>query len=70
MSYCSGCGRPLAGGAHAVCEARAQATDPPHYCTACGRKLVVQVLPTNFRAHCVRCGPVDRRGVPAAAATT
>lgn len=54
--HCAGCGRPLAKGDHAVCERRRLATDPPRYCTACGRKLVVQVLPTSWRAHCVRCG--------------
>ena len=29
--------------------------DPPRYCTRCGRKLKVQVLPTGYTATCVRC---------------
>ena len=45
-------------GNHAACQARRRATDPPRFCTRCGRKLVVQVLPTSWRAHCVKCGPI------------
>jgi len=33
-------------------------TDPPRFCTRCGRKLVVQVLPVGWTARCVRCGPI------------
>ncbi len=58
MTHCAGCGRPAAEGDHTACELRQQATDPPRYCTACGRKLRVQVLPMSWRAECVRCGPV------------
>ena len=58
--HCTGCGAPAAGGDHARCAARQRATDPPRYCAACGRKLVVQVLPRSWRAHCVRCGPLER----------
>lgn len=53
--YCQGCGRPRAAGGHERCAARA-ATDPPRYCADCGRKLAVQVLPTGYTVHCVRCG--------------
>jgi hypothetical protein len=58
--FCDGCGAPRDAGDHARCEARRRATDPPRYCVACGRKLVVQVLPRSWRAHCVRCGPVEQ----------
>jgi RNase P subunit RPR2 len=55
--FCDGCGLPLAEGEHERCRARRQATDPPRFCSECGRKLVVQVLPTGYTARCVRCGP-------------
>ena len=58
MSHCDGCGRAMEEGNHAACQARRRATDPPRFCTRCGRKLVVQVLPTSWRAHCVKCGPI------------
>jgi hypothetical protein len=56
--YCDGCGGPAASGDHARCRERRTATDPPRFCTACGRKLAVQVLPTGYTARCVRCGPL------------
>jgi Aminotransferase class I and II len=55
---CDGCGSPIAEGDHFRCRARRAATDPPRFCTSCGRKLVVQVLPTGWKARCVRCGPL------------
>ncbi|CAA9516559.1 MAG: hypothetical protein AVDCRST_MAG30-2797 [uncultured Solirubrobacteraceae bacterium] len=55
---CDGCGRPLGEGDHARCQERRAATDPPRFCAECGRKLVVQVLPTGWTARCVSCGPV------------
>ena len=60
VKHCAGCGRPVDSGDHSPCEARQRATDPPRFCTDCGRKLVVQVLPTTWRAHCVKCGEVPR----------
>lgn len=56
--HCDGCGRPVDEGDHARCRARRNATDPPRWCTACGRKLVVQVLPVGWAARCVSCGPL------------
>ncbi len=58
MAYCDACGKPVAEGDHARCRARRAATDPPRYCTVCARKLVVQVLPTGYRAECVKGHPV------------
>ena len=58
---CDGCGSPLGEGDHARCRARRAATDPPRFCTGCGRKLVVQVLPIGWTARCVRCGPLETR---------
>ena len=50
--FCPGCGK----------RSRKRATrracaplDPPRCCTTCGRKLKVQVLPTGYKAECVRC---------------
>lgn len=61
LAHCDGCGKPQGQGDHAVCLARRSATDPPRFCVACGRKLVVQVLPIGWTARCVRCGPVLER---------
>jgi hypothetical protein len=57
--HCEGCGRPQGEGDHARCMERRAATDPPRYCVACGRKLVVQVLPASWIARCVHCGPLS-----------
>jgi RNase P subunit RPR2 len=54
-SYCDGCGQPAHEGDHTRCRARREATDPPRFCTRCGRKLRVQVLPVGYAANCVRC---------------
>jgi hypothetical protein len=62
--HCDGCGKLVSQGDHTGCVARRAATDPPRFCVACGRKLVVQVLPIGWVARCVRCGPV--LGLPAA----
>jgi hypothetical protein len=50
--YCAGCGRPVVAGEHDGCV---RPLDPPRYCADCGRKLAVQVLPTGYKAQCVRC---------------
>jgi hypothetical protein len=59
--HCDACGRPRDEGDHARCRARRAATDPPRYCTQCGRRLRVQVLPLGYAAECVRCGPLPPR---------
>jgi len=50
--YCDGCGKPAAQAGHEHCSGP---TDVPRYCTDCGRKLAVQVLPTGYEARCVSC---------------
>lgn len=56
--YCPACGEPAGGGrAHDGCAARLE-LDPPRFCTRCGRRLDVQVLPTGVRASCRRCDGV------------
>jgi predicted amidophosphoribosyltransferase len=56
--YCDDCGRPVTENRHERCRDRRQRTDPPRFCTICGRKLAVQVHPLGFTARCVKCGPV------------
>ncbi|MGN6867774.1 MAG: biotin synthase auxiliary protein BsaP [Solirubrobacteraceae bacterium] len=58
--YCDACGRPVTEGEHERCRRRRAATDPPRYCTRCGRKLAVQVLPLGWTARCLRCDPGAR----------
>ena len=43
VSYCAGCGKQE--GDHSSCL---KPLDPPRFCTQCGRKLKVQVLPTGY----------------------
>ena len=58
MTYCDACGKDASSGDHTRCRERRGATDPPRYCTVCARKLKVQVLPTGYRAECVKGHPV------------
>ena len=52
--FCRHCGRE-----RAACPGECQRPlDPPHFCPRCGRKLVVQVVPTGHRAHCRDHGPL------------
>jgi len=56
LVFCDQCGEPLPGGtAHPRCAA-ARELEPPRYCPACRRRLVVQVLPTGWTARCVEHG--------------
>ncbi|HET6172576.1 MAG TPA: hypothetical protein VFD90_08225 [Gaiellales bacterium] len=58
MTFCARCGSDE----HEACE-RGGPLDPPRYCTRCGRRLEVQVLPDGYTARCRRCdtagGPAD-----------
>jgi hypothetical protein len=58
--YCGRCGRETAG--HAASEvtgcARALALEPPRYCAACRRRMVVQITPTGWTARCSEHGVV------------
>lgn len=49
--YCTGCGGRLAEGEHRPCRAR-RALEPPRYCPACARRMVVQVTPAGWSARC------------------
>jgi dethiobiotin synthetase len=53
-SWCRHCGRE-----RAACSGQCQRPlDPPHFCPRCGRKLVVQVVPTGHHAQCREHGLV------------
>ncbi|HSY15114.1 MAG TPA: hypothetical protein VK816_03935, partial [Jatrophihabitantaceae bacterium] len=54
-TYCDRCGKAAAEGSHAEC-ARLRALEPPRYCAACRRRLVVQVTPAGWSARCVEHG--------------
>jgi dethiobiotin synthetase len=53
-AWCRHCGRE-----RSACGGECRRPlDPPHFCPRCGRKLVVQVVPTGHRAHCRDHGPL------------
>ncbi|WP_162269055.1 MULTISPECIES: biotin synthase auxiliary protein BsaP [Mycobacteriaceae] len=43
----------------AVPTAAALGLEPPRFCAACGRRMIVQVRPTGWWAKCSRHGAVD-----------
>lgn len=55
--FCSHCGEPFTADPHACQRERLAGTpfDPARYCTDCGTKLTVQVLPQGVDAVCLRC---------------
>ncbi|HKE76106.1 MAG TPA: hypothetical protein VKB57_20990 [Acidimicrobiales bacterium] len=56
-AHCTGCGRPAA-----ECDGCGRASDPWHYCPACGRWLAVQVTPAGWTATCRTCATTHRGG--------
>ncbi|MBW8486261.1 biotin synthase auxiliary protein BsaP [Actinomadura parmotrematis] len=57
-TYCDRCGEPAGGpddAAHEACRT-AREMEPPRYCAACRRRMVVQVTPTGWTASCSRHG--------------
>ena len=59
-TYCGHCGDPLAGADHATCADRLE-LEPPRYCAACRRRMVVQVTPASWTARCVEHGERSTR---------
>ena len=53
-AYCPRCGEAT-NGDHSACV-RALALEPPRYCAACRRRMVVQVTPTGWTARCSQHG--------------
>lgn len=56
-TYCVRCGAPVGEGDHAGCRARI-GYDPPRYCPACARRMIVQVSPSGWSARCSAHGEV------------
>jgi hypothetical protein len=56
--FCGHCGGERDTAAHDRC-ARAALLEPPRYCAACRRRMVVQVTPTGWTARCSRHGEVS-----------
>ena len=59
-AYCGHCGDPLDARDHAACARRLE-LEPPRYCAACRRRLVVQVTPDAWTARCVEHGESSAR---------
>jgi hypothetical protein len=56
--HCARCGADRAVGDHRACDA-ALVLEPPRYCTACRRRMVVQVVPTGWTARCSEHGDLN-----------
>ena len=59
-TFCGHCGEPTTSDPegsrdHAACEARL-VLEPPRFCTACRRRMKVQVTPRGWSAECVEHG--------------
>ena len=59
-AYCPHCGDPLGARDHAGCARRLE-LEPPRYCTACRRRMLVQVTPDAWTARCVEHGETRGR---------
>ena len=53
--YCRRCGEDGATGEHLACAA-ALVLEPPRYCVVCRRRMVVQIVPSGWTAHCSEHG--------------
>jgi hypothetical protein len=65
VAFCERCGTDLSD--HDGCardRSPGRSLDPPRYCTDCGARLTVQVVPSGFHSQCLRC---ERRARFAAA---
>jgi hypothetical protein len=60
-SWCDQCGQPLSevdeltAGTHTRC-ALIRTLEPPRFCSACRRRMKVQVMPAGWVARCVEHG--------------
>ncbi len=59
-AYCGHCGDPLSERDHTACARRLE-LEPPRYCPACRRRMVVQVTPGAWTARCVEHGERSAR---------
>ena len=53
--FCARCGNPAATGNHDGCAA-ALRLEPPRFCPHCRRRMIVQVTPAGWDAHCSQHG--------------
>ena len=53
--FCGHCGEPTEARDHAVCAVQL-VMEPPRFCTACRRRMKVQVTPRGWTAECVEHG--------------
>jgi hypothetical protein len=56
--WCGYCGDASRERDHGPCE-RALKLEPPRYCSACRRRMVVQVTPRSWTASCVEHGEIS-----------
>ncbi|WP_344428479.1 hypothetical protein [Amycolatopsis minnesotensis] len=56
--YCVHCGQSEEGGAHPACRTPRTELEPPRFCAACARRMIVQVTPAGWAARCSRHGEV------------
>ncbi|ORT53111.1 hypothetical protein [Frankia sp. KB5] len=54
-AFCDRCGQLASVGSHEACL-RARELEPPRYCRACRRRMVVQVTPVGWSARCAEHG--------------
>ncbi|KQV74424.1 hypothetical protein ASC61_05075 [Aeromicrobium sp. Root344] len=57
MAYCGHCGEAADARDHTRC-AELLRMEPPRFCGACRRRMVVQVVPRGWSARCVEHGEV------------
>ncbi len=53
--FCGRCGKQVSVGDHTGCRGALE-LEPPRYCADCRRRMVVQIVPTGWRARCVKHG--------------
>lgn len=56
--FCPRCGGELNNRDHAACQ-QALGLEPPRYCAACKRRMVVQITPTGWTARCKEHGQLS-----------
>lgn len=54
--YCVHCGHDLAEADHDGCRNARTALEPPRFCAACARRMIVQITPSGWTARCSRHG--------------
>ena len=55
--FCGHCGEEASARDHTACDVQL-VMEPPRFCTACGRRMKVQVAPRGWTATCVEHGDI------------